>query len=79
MEPILFDLFDFDLIMIREFIGEEKISNFVNKCFYGILLHEFGVYFVKLICERSNGKRIEKLTDIFEIKDMLYNMFKPIP
>lgn len=72
--PILFDLFDFDELMIKEFIGEQNIADFVQKCFYGILMHEFGAYFVKLICERIIGKEIDKLEDILEIKEALFNL-----
>ena len=36
--------------------------------FYGILMHEFGAYFVKLICERIIGKSVGELSDILEIK-----------
>jgi tRNA A-37 threonylcarbamoyl transferase component Bud32 len=69
--PILFDLLDFDKLMITEFIGEQNIEQFVEKCFYGILMHEFGIYFVKLICERIIGIEISKLTDIFRVKEAL--------
>lgn len=69
--PILFDLFDFDKVMINEFIGGQNASDFAKKCFYGILIHEFGAYFVKLICERILRKEIEELDDIFEIKEAL--------
>ena len=50
--PILFDLLDFDKLMITSFIGEQNIEKFAEKCFYGILMHEFGIYYIKLICER---------------------------
>lgn len=69
--PILFDLFDFDKLMINEFIGEQNIEQFVEKCFYGILMHEFGIYFVKLICERIIGIDIIKLANIFQVKEAL--------
>jgi tRNA A-37 threonylcarbamoyl transferase component Bud32 len=73
--PILFDLFDFDKTMIKEFIGGQDIQDFAEKCFYGILMHEFGFYFVKLICERVLGKEISELDDILEIKEGLLNLF----
>ena len=73
--PILFDLFDFDKLMIDEFIKDENIDEFIEKCFYGILIHEFGVYFVKLICERILGIEIRELTDIFMIKEVLFSLF----
>ena len=73
--PILFDLFDFDRIMINEFIGDQNTVNFVDDCFYGILIHEFGAYFVKLICEKIIGKKSEELMDILEIKEALFHLF----
>ncbi|QAA32227.1 phosphotransferase [Clostridium manihotivorum] len=73
--PILFDLFDFDKCMINEFIGGEGIETFAEKCFYGILMHEFGFYFVKLICERVIGKEIAELSDILEVKEALVSLF----
>jgi tRNA A-37 threonylcarbamoyl transferase component Bud32 len=73
--PILFDLFDFDKTMIKEFIGGQDIQDFAEQCFYGILMHEFGFYFVKLICERVLGKEISELDDILEIKEGLLNLF----
>lgn len=73
--PILFDLFDFDQIMIREFIGEQEVTEFVEECFNGILIHEFGVYFVKLICERVMEIRLDELNKISEIKDALLKLF----
>ncbi len=69
--PILFDLLDFDKLMITEFIGEQNIEQFVEKCFYGILMHEFGIEFVKLICERIIGIEISKVTNIFQVKEAL--------
>ena len=73
--PIIFDLFDFDMVMINEFIGGQDAKVFVEECFYGILMHEFGAYFVKLICERVIGKEIVELTDILEIKEALFHLF----
>jgi tRNA A-37 threonylcarbamoyl transferase component Bud32 len=73
--PILFDLFDFDKLMIDEFIGGQNIEEFAEKCFYGILMHEFGIYFVKLICERIIGIEICELTDIFKVKEALVCLF----
>lgn len=75
LPPILFDLFDFDNIMINEFIGGQNIEDFVEECFRGILIHEYGAYFVKLICERIIGKEIDKLDDILEIKEALLCLF----
>jgi tRNA A-37 threonylcarbamoyl transferase component Bud32 len=73
--PILLDLFDFDKRMIDEFIGRQNIDEFTEKCFYGILMHEFGIYFVKLICERIIGIEICELTDIFKVKEALVCLF----
>lgn len=73
--PILFDLFDFDKLMINEFIGKQNIEEFAEKCFYGILMHEFGIYFVKLICQRIMGIEISELTDIHKIKEALVVFF----
>ena len=73
--PIVFDLFDFDMVMINEFIGGQDAKEFVEECFYGILMHEFGAYFVKIICERVIGKEIVELTDILEIKEALFRLF----
>ena len=73
--PILFDLFDFDKLMIDEFIGTQNIEEFTEKCFYGILMHEFGIYFVKLICERIIGIELCELTDIFKVKEALICLF----
>jgi tRNA A-37 threonylcarbamoyl transferase component Bud32 len=73
--PILLDLFDFDKLMIDEFIGRQNIEEFAEKCFYGILMHEFGIYFVKLICERIIGVEICELTDIFKVKEALVCLF----
>lgn len=73
--PILFDLLDFDKLMITEFIGEQNIEQFAEKCFYGILMHEFGIYFANLICERIIGIEISELTDIFQIKKALLFLF----
>lgn len=73
--PILFDLFDFDRIMINEFIDGQDVEDFAEQCFYGILIHEFGSYFVRLFCERVMGKEIAELKDIMEIKEALLNLF----
>ncbi len=73
--PILFDLLDFDKLMITSFIGEQNIEKFAEKCFYGILMHEFGIYYIKLICERIIGIEINELTDIFQVKEALLRLF----
>jgi tRNA A-37 threonylcarbamoyl transferase component Bud32 len=73
--PILFDLFDFDKVMINEFIEGQNTDNFEEECFYGILMHEFGAYFVKLICERIIGKQVSELTNILEVKEALICFF----
>ena len=77
--PILFDLFDFDKIMIGEFIGTQNVYQFTEKCFYGILMHEYGAYFVKLICKRILGIEISELTDILKVKEALVCLFTKLP
>ena len=72
---IIFDLFDFDKVMINEFIGGQNIENFAKECFYGTLMHEFGAYFIKMICTRIIGKEVDELVDILEIKEALYFLF----
>jgi len=72
LPPILFDLFNFDKEMIKEFIGDNNLNDFIEKTFYSIFIHEFGVYFVKFISEKLL-KRAEDLNDISEIKVALYD------
>lgn len=76
--PLLFDLFDFDKVMISEFIGSFDIDDFTDKCFYGILMHEFGIYFVELICKRLLRKNIMELNDIFEIKEAIKTFYSDL-
>ncbi len=73
LPPILFDLFNFDKEMIKEFIGDNNLNDFIEKTFYSIFIHEFGVYFVKFISEKLLKKRAEDLNDISEIKVALYD------
>ena len=72
LAPVLFDLFNFDKLMIFEFIKGQNIEEFTDKCFYGILMHEFGAYFMELICKRLIGIKAEELDDIFKVKEALY-------
>ena len=75
LPPILFDLFDFDKDMIKEFIGNIDLTDFIEKTFYSIFIHEFGIYFIKFISEKLLNKRAEELNDISEIKVALYDFF----
>lgn len=75
LPPILFDLFDFDPLMMRGFMGRGNAAQFAQECFYGILLHEFGVYFVKLICRRLLDIEPDELTDILQVKTALEKFF----
>lgn len=74
--PIIFDLLDFDKIMINEFIGKQNVVEFTEKCFYGILMHEYGAYFMKVICERIMCIEVNALKDILEVKEALRVFFE---
>ncbi|MGZ9583336.1 phosphotransferase family protein [Paenibacillus marinisediminis] len=69
--PILFDLFDCDPDLIRAFAGDTDREAFVEKCFYGVLMHDYGANFVKLLLERFTEKDASQLSDIREIKAII--------
>jgi serine/threonine protein kinase len=69
--PILFDLLDFDKIMIGEFMRGPDSGRFAEECFYGILMHEFGFEFIRLICQRLLGIQPGELKDLEQVKDAL--------
>jgi serine/threonine protein kinase len=73
--PILFDLFDFDKTMIREFIGSNDAAVFAEKCFYGLLMHEFGGGFIRNVCKRILGIEIDETDDLMIIKEALVRFF----
>ncbi len=67
---IIFDLFEFNKEMIKEFkIG---IDDFNNKIFDSLLLHEYGYLFITWISERIMGKNIEECQSVIEIKNALF-------
>lgn len=69
--PIIFELFYFDKNMTKRFMGDMNYDEFIEKLFMAILLHEFGVNFVKSIYTKYRDKDISDLKDINEIKDLL--------
>jgi len=73
--PIIFDLFDFDQEMIHEFMKGIDYDVFIEKLFVSTLLHEFGAFFVKDIYKKCTGNDIDELTDIYEIKRLIYSKF----
>lgn len=81
--PVLFDLFDFDKIMMREFImcefalelTEKDIREFTKKCFNGVLMHEYGFSMIPTICEKT-GIHIDTVSNLSEIEEALFVFFK---
>lgn len=73
---IVFDLFNFDVQMIHEYFKNLDYDIFIERLFIGTLLHEFGSYFVEVIYNKCTRKDISKLSDINEIKRLIYSEFK---
>ncbi len=71
---IIFDLFNFDLKLIREFMKGVDDQDFIEKLFIGTLIHEFGANFVELIYQKYIDKSIANYKDINEIKEILYKI-----
>ncbi|KKO53429.1 phosphotransferase [Paenibacillus sp. DMB20] len=71
--PIVFELFRMDRDCVNDFMDALHIlaSEFVERLFAGILLHDFGAGFVKAIYEEHAGNNIEQLQDLYEIRRLL--------
>ncbi|MDD4797099.1 MAG: aminoglycoside phosphotransferase family protein [Eubacteriales bacterium] len=74
LPPILFDLMDFDPLMVRAYLSGDA-AQAADDCFWGLLLHEFGAYFVQLICRRLLGINPDELTDLMQIQAALEKFF----
>ncbi|WP_028551547.1 phosphotransferase family protein [Paenibacillus sp. UNC451MF] len=74
--PILFDLFNYDKELIHEFIQGMDYTDFIDKAFMVMLIHDFGGDFVKTTYEKLSGLPIVQLTDIFEVKELMYRQLK---
>ncbi|MCM1989045.1 phosphotransferase family protein [Oceanirhabdus seepicola] len=74
--PIIFELFDFALELIHEFIKEMDYDIFIEKLFISTLLHDFGANFIEDIYKKYTGKNVHELKDIYEIKNLIYTNLK---
>jgi serine/threonine protein kinase len=72
---IVFDLFDSDKEMVYELTKDMYYDDFIEKLFMGILLHQYGDVFVNIIYNKCTDKDISKLTDIYEIKELIARAF----
>lgn len=73
--PIIFDLFNFDKELIFEFIKDIDYDVFIEKLFIGTLLHDFGADFISIIYNKYTGKDVCELSNIHDIKTLLYPKF----
>lgn len=67
--PILFDLFDFNPILIKTFLKDVSPST-VDVIFNSLMIHEFGADFIQLFYERCH-QSINQINDIKEIKSIV--------
>ncbi|GAA0338118.1 hypothetical protein GCM10008967_30500 [Bacillus carboniphilus] len=74
--PIIMDLFDFDRDLTLEFMKGMELEEFIDRLFVGTLLHEFGAFIIKDFWDRCTSKKVEELTDIFEIKALMFDKLK---
>ncbi|QVK18501.1 aminoglycoside phosphotransferase family protein [Mycoplasmatota bacterium] len=70
--PILFDLFDFNPILIKSLFKDVNPST-VDDIFNSLLVHEYGADFIHLIYKRCY-QSINQINDIKEIKSIIENM-----
>ncbi|ERJ12180.1 phosphotransferase [Haloplasma contractile] len=67
--PILFDLFDCDKVMIKAFFkNKEKVVDLVYK---GLLIHDFGGDFAKLLLKKYKNKSLKELDSLYELKELI--------
>ncbi|MEF2968572.1 aminoglycoside phosphotransferase family protein [Paenibacillus sp. M1] len=71
--PIVFSLFNYDIGMVHEFIGDLDYDLFIEKLFHGLLMHAFGANFVKEIFVKYTLQDISELTNLLEIKELIYS------
>lgn len=69
--PIIFDLFDYDKVMIDSFFEGEDIKNIIEDIYNGILIHDFGGDFVKDMLIRYKNKNLEEMDNLEEIRDII--------
>lgn len=74
--PIVFELFDADKVLVHEFIKGRNYDDFIEDLFIGTLLHDFGGNFVKKMIEHWLDDKAEKLSDINDFKQLLYDQLK---
>jgi len=74
--PILFDLFDFNLTLIKAYLIDAD-ETVIDDIFNGLLIHHYGPDYIKIIFERLKKQKINQLHDIYElkilIKDYIFN------
>lgn len=72
--PIVFELFHSDAAAVNLFLQglEMNYDRFIDQLFAGTILHDFGANFVKDIYETYTGRNVRELSDIAEIKRLIY-------
>lgn len=72
--PVLFDLFDFDPLLIRLFRGNRPPADFAEDCLTGLFLHGFGREFLETACERLLSCRLEALPSFDPLRQALFRL-----
>lgn len=69
--PIVFDLFNYDKIMINYFFGNDDRDEVIEELYKGILIHDFGGYIAKDMISKYSNRSLEDLDSLEEIKDII--------
>ncbi len=69
--PIVFDLFDSDTIMLKEFFINKDKKEISDELFKGLLIHDFGGNIADIIVQRFADKKLADLTNLRELKSII--------
>jgi len=72
--PILFDLFNYDKVMIDNFFDNRDLEDIIEDTYNGVLIHDYGVHFIKDMLMKYENKKLEDMDSLEEIKDIIKNI-----
>jgi aminoglycoside phosphotransferase (APT) family kinase protein len=72
--PILFDLFDFDPVLIRAFAADTPPEEFADDVYQSVLLHDFGADSAALICRHLLAVEPAELDDLRKLRSAVHKL-----
>ena len=74
LPPILFSLLNYSPVLAAEF-WKGRTDSLAEAAFRGILLHEYGAWILREVCERLQLPSVEELDSLDQVREALHKLY----